>query len=304
MSNNIILKNWNPKGIYEYGFGIGYYFAGERRIMKNGKMIIKPHNPAKQIRIFEELLEFMVDTSKDNGGDLPFFVLDDCSPVKPNPDRVVDIIGKEPLLYVHLTKNVGSGGKDNIIQKVLGDRCKYVLRFDSDICLDKLNLSELSNAFEKYKNAWAITSCITYFARMTASTLPDNQRYFASSNIADFVAFRSSIFEDSGYSDPKCRRNHDGDQRLRMEATKGMKCYVDREITGKATPSGSGNTTKSSIKAARYVEITRPFIRVSYPKSGHPRFSLNKKKLHTAKNFYIEPMPFAEKLSKAVWDDE
>jgi hypothetical protein len=299
--SNIILKNWNPEGEYEYGFGIGYYFTKERTIMKDGEVITKPHNPSRQIRVFEELLQFMVNVSKENGGGFPFFVIDDCSPVKPEPDRVEEIVGDEPLLYVHLPKNVGCGGKENILQTVLGARCKYILRFDSDIRIDNLSLRELSKAFKKYKDAWAITSCITYFARVYAATLPEEQRYFAGSNIADFVAYRSSIFDKVGYFDPRCRRNSDGDMRLRIAAQLDMKCYVDRNITGKASPSGSGNTSDSTNKAARYVEVTRPFIRVSYPSRGNPRFALNKKKKNMAKGFYIPPMPFAEKLSKAVW---
>lgn len=298
---NIVLENWDHEGEYEFGFGIGYYFSGKRHVVKNGETIVKDHKPQKQIRLYEELLAFMVEVAKKNGGGYPFFVIDDCSPVVPEPDRVIDIVGDQPLLYVRLPKNVGCGGKENLLQRVLGERCKYILRFDCDIKLDKLSLKSIRKAFKKYKDAWAITSCITYFARLHAATLPDKQRYFAGSNIADFVAMRSSIFNKVGYSDPKCRRNNDGDLRLRIAAQTGMKCYVDRRITGKAPPSGSGNTYERSVKSARHVETTRPFIRVSYPTNGHPRFMLNKKKKETAEGFFVPPMPFADKLANAVW---
>lgn len=299
--SNIVLNNWEPEGFYDFGFGIGYYFSGERYVVKNGETIVKDHRPQKQIRLYEELLEFMVETSDKNGGNFPFVVINDCSPIIPEPDRAVDIVGNHPLLYIKLPENVGCGGKENILQRILGERCKYILRFDCDIKLDVLSLSSLKKAFEKLDNAWAITSCITYFARLQASTLPVNQRYFAGSNIADFVAMRSSIFKRVGYSDPLCRRNNDGDLRLRIAAATGMKCYVDTKITGKAPPSGSGNTYERSLASARHVETTRPFIRVSYPVNGHPRFSLNKNKLEKAKDFYVPAMPIAEKLVKAIW---
>jgi hypothetical protein len=299
--NNIILKNWDFEGINEFGFGIGYYFSGKRFTAKDGKTVITDHKPQKQIQLYEELLDFMVDISKKNGGGHPFFVINDCSPIVPNPDRVEEIVSDNPLLYVRLPKNVGCGGKENILQRVLGERCKYILRFDCDIRLDGLSLKEIKKAFVKIKDAWAITSCITYFARMYASTLPPDKRYFAGSNIADFVAMRSSIFDKVGYSDPKCWRNNDGDLRLRIAAATGMKCYVDREITGKAPPSGSGNTYERSLSSARHVETTRPFIRVSYPSKGNPRFALNKKKLESAKGFYVPALPIADKLANAVW---
>jgi hypothetical protein len=300
--NNIIIENWDKKAKYTYGFGISYYFTGKRQIVKDGKTIIKECDSRKQINVFEELLQFMADTSDKYGGNHPFLVIDDCSPVKPIPDRVLEILGNRPVVYLRLPVNIGAGGKENIIQKVLSERCKYVLRFDSDIKLDNLSLPSIKKAFEELKDAWAITSCITYFARVYAATLLPEQRYFHGSNIADFVAMRSSVFKKVGYADPKLRKNMDGEMRLRLLSSLDMKCYTDREIKGKAIPSGTGGNLKINNECARYVEMTRPFIRVSYPKNCNARFMLNKKKKDLGKGFYVPALPFAEKLCKAIWE--
>lgn len=302
MDNNIIIKNWDKKAHYTFGFGMAYYFSGKRQTVSYGKTIIKEHDSRKQIETFEKLLRFTNAISKKYSGKHPFLVIDDCSPIKPNPDRVLDLLGSHPVIYIHLPTNIGAGGKENIIQRVLSERCEYILRFDSDIALDDLSLPSIKEAFESIPDAWAITSCITYFARMYASSLPPWNRYFHGSNIADFVAMRSSVFKKVGYADPKLRKNMDGDMRLRLLAALDMKCYTDRKITGKAMPSGAGGNAESNIECARYVEETRPFIKVSYPKSTNPRFRLNKKEKDSAKEFYIPALPFADKLAKAVWE--
>jgi hypothetical protein len=249
----------------------------------------------------EDTTAFLAEKLKDSGSEAPFVILDDASPERMDVDRLVEITKPFPFFYMRLPKNMGCGGKENILQYVLSQRSDYVLRWDSDIRLDGLSLENIAADFESMNDAWAITSCITYFARLEASQLPEEQNHFSGSNIADFVAYRSSAFEHIGYSDPELRVNEDGDLRLRALAKRGWKCYVDKRITGKAIPSGAGTPGGSRNKIGEYIAKTRPFIKVSYPKSGQFRIRLDKAAADTAKDFMIEPHPYAKKIAQALW---
>lgn len=301
MTTKIYMNNWDHDAKYEFGFGVGFHFSGKRHAMKKGVMTVTETNNAKDIVKFEGALAEMVTLSRDQGGNGPIFIVDDASPVSPDSGRLQEIIGDLPFLFFRLPRNLGCGGKENILQRVLSERCEYVVRYDADIHVENVNLEEVKQAFVDMPDAWAITSCITYFARLYASQLSEDVRYFSGSNIADFLVTKSSVYGEIGFSDPKLRTNDDGDLRLRALAAKGWKCYVDRTIGGKAAPSGAGADLSVRTELAQYVSDTRPFIKVIFPPGKTPRFTLNKKQTETAKGFTIPGHPFAEKLVEKVW---
>jgi hypothetical protein len=295
------MVRWDPKANYKFGFGCGYYLDGIRRVVSKGEFVERPVNVEKYQATMYNAVSFMVRCLAEAKETAPFFIIDDASPVKMDVERLIELTAPHPFLYLPLPENGGCGNKENIIQHVLSKRCQYVLRWDSDVTLDKLSLGDVEVAFKKMPDAWAITSCITYFARMDASRLPPGQHHFAGSNIADFVAYRSDAFKKIGYSDPDLRVNEDGDLRLRAIAKVGLKCYVDRRITGKAIPSGANVNVVDRAPIGEYIAKTRPFIRVVFPKRGAFRLVHNEKATATAKHFYIGPSPLAEKLSEKVW---
>lgn len=298
------MENWDKRGRYEFGVGVGYYFGGFRRSMRGGVLTEVPVPPEKQIGVFLDLLRLLSRIVDEDGTEAPFLVVSDCSPIEVDSDLIMDAIGDHPKLFTRLPKNLGCGGKDNVLQKVLGDRCDYVLRVDADVRLDDFSLEDLRTGFKKLPDAWAITSCITYYARLAAASLPPDQRWFASANIADLVAFRSSIFSYSGYSDPDIRNDPDAEQRLRMLGGYGMKCYTDRKITGKAPPTGGNATAAGRVKIGEHIAKTRPFIRVVFPKNeGTPRLVLNKSTAHTANGFIIPAHPYAKRIAAAAWEN-
>ena len=298
-----ILQRWDPNGRYKFGCGSGWYLDGTRRIYdRKGEYKEKPIDVDKYRRIMEETTEFMVSRLDEAGETAPFFIIDDHSPVELDMERLADIVDPHPFFGIRLPKNMGAGGKENILQHLLSRRVDYILRWDADVKLDTLDLGELEAAFEDMEDAFAITSCITYFARLDAST--HDKRYFAGSNIADFVAYRSEALERLGYSDPELRLNEDGDLRLRALAAHDWKCYTDREITGKAVPSGAGNASDDRSPIGEYIRDTRPFIKVVFPKNGNFRLLLNKTRpdyIDEAKDFYIGAHPIAKKLAEKLW---
>jgi len=297
------MANWDPEAEYQFGFGSGYFFAGKKmKKVRGGGVEEVPFNHEKQVKTFEELLEHLASVATKQRDGLPFLIIDDCSPMSLDPERLESIVAPNPLLWFRPSKNLGVGGKENIIQAVLGERCEFVAKFDADIKLDPFKLDDLVKGFKKHEDAWAITSCITYFARLEAASLPEKQRWFSGSNIADFVVYRSSIFDDIGYTDPAVRYNEDGEYRLRALAALGMKCYVDKELTGKASPSGAGASWEARLESGRFVDKTRPFIKVIFPKdNGTPRLTLDKKRVAEAKGFTIPPSPVANLLASRVW---
>jgi hypothetical protein len=76
---------------------------------------------------------------------------------------------------------------------------------------------------------------------------------------------------------------------------------VDKRITGKSIPSGAGTPGESRHKIGDYIAKTRPFIRVSYLKSGHFRIQLNPSEVESAKDFTVEPHPHAVKIAQSLW---
>lgn len=251
--------------------------------------------------MFLNTLRDMVALIKKQAPGSPVFVIDDESPVSPDLDTIQDIVGDLPFLYFRLPQNLGCGGKENILQRVLSERCKYIVRYDADIRVENVKLKDIKRAFKELPDAWAITSCITYFARLEASKLSDDVRYFSGSNIADFLVMKSEALKEIGFSDPELRCNDDGDIRLRALAGRGWKCYVDKTIGGKAPPSGAGANLEVRTRMGKYVSETRPFIRVIFPPKKSPRFTLDKKQAETAKDFYIPGHTYAEELAKRVW---
>ena len=295
------LVRWDPKGTYKYGIGCGWYLNGMRRVVSKGAFVEKPLNVERYRNIVCDTAEFLVEKLKDANETAPFVILDDQSPVKMDIERMIKITDPHPFLYVKLPSNMGAGGKENILQHILQQRCEYVVRWDADVKLDAPSFQELEASFKKLPDAFAITSCITYFARLEASLLPARQNHFSGSNIADFVAYRSSAFKELGYSDPMLRINEDGDLRLRALAKMDMRCYVDKRISGKATPSGANTGQDARVEVGNYIAKTRPFIKVVFPRNGSFRLTLNKKDSESAKDFHIGPHPYAEKLALALW---
>jgi len=293
---------------------MGYFFDGIRRTAGSATVEGKPLNAEKRFKIMEATLGAMLEEAKSASLDVPFVIVDDCSPTSFPADRFEELLRDRPFAYVRLLENKGAGGKENVLQRVLGVRCQYVLRCDDDVLLNRFRYEEIAQGFEELKDAWAITSCITLYARMDAASLPESQRYFRSGSIADFVAMRSSVFGAVGYSDPALRSNEDGDLRLRCLAVIGASCYVDRRLTGKAMPSGAGASLgvsgyEQKLKMGRYVEETRPFIKVVYPKGKTPRFTLNKKYMRETAEagakpvFYVPPSSEAEECVQLLWGE-
>jgi len=302
MGFSISMENWDSKAHYEFGIGCGYYFSGLRTVMRKGEMAEIPIAPEKQTAVFKETLAQFSDLAQAEGG-LPFLIIDDCSPVSLPIEELKEIVGDNPLLFIRPPRNLGTAGKENLIQRVLSERCKYVVRFDADVKFDPFTLDYFRDAFAELPDAWAITPCITYFARLDASNLPEDQRYFSGSNIADLAVMDSAIFDEIGYADPKVKWNEDGEYRLRAKAITGKLCYVDKEMTGTAKPTGGGGKPlEFRAKAGRYIDKTRPFIKVVYPKGKTPRLMLDKKRLDEVKEFYIPAHPIAERLANRVWD--
>lgn len=299
MAFSVNTENWDPKGRYEFGIAAGYFFAGRRNVMRKGVMTEIPVKHEKQLGIFKDTLAQFVELADGEGG-LPFFIVDDGSPVSPSIDELKEIIGDNPFLFVRFPRNLGVSTKENVVQRVLKERCDYVLRFDADVSFDPFDLDYFRDGFKANPDAWSITPCITYFARLDASQLPEKQRYFTGSNSADFLAYDSRIFDEIGYSEWKIRYNNDGDLRIRAKAV-GKFCYVDKHFTGKAQPSGGGTALEQRLKDSRYLEKTRPFIKAVYPKGKPARLMLDKKKVHLAKGFRVPAHPIGEKIAKAVW---
>jgi len=158
-----LLRNWDVEGHYEFGFGCGFYFSGKRQITKKGVTTAVPYNHEKQIKTFEETLAKMAASAKAEGG-CPFIIVDDASPVEVEPERIAEIVGENPMLYLRVDENVGVGGKENILQRALVDRCKYVLKFDVDVQFDSMPLDKIRKGFKTLADAWTITTCIAYFA--------------------------------------------------------------------------------------------------------------------------------------------
>jgi hypothetical protein len=295
------LARWDAKASYKFGLGCGYYLNGVRRVVSKGAFVEIPVNVEKYRSLMYRTTEFMVDRLKEANETAPFVILDDQAPIRMDVERLIKITDPHPFLYVRLPVNMGVGGKENILQHVLQERCKYMLRWDADVAMEALSLPDIESAFHKLPDAWAITSCITYFARLEAASLPARQNLFAGSNIADFVAYRCSVFKELGYADPALRINEDGDMRLRALAKLNMQCYVDKRITGKAIPSGANMGAPSRVEVGEYIAKTRPFAKVVFPRNGSFRLLLDKKKLDIAQDFYIGPHEYATKLAAVLW---
>jgi glycosyltransferase involved in cell wall biosynthesis len=300
--SKVILRNWDHEAHYQFGLGMGFYFNGYRQVMRKGEMVKLEIPLDVRMAVTNETLEHLVAQLRRHAGkDAPIVIIDDCSPAPPEPERWADIAGDNPFLYFRLPKNLGCGGKENILQSILAPRCEFVARCDDDVTLDDFSFQDIVDGFNELDDAFAITSCITYFARVEASQLPEGQRYFSGSNMADFVIYKSSVFDEVGYSDPYLRMNEDGELRIRIHAALNKVIYVDKMIGGKATPTGGGNTLEGRIRMSKYVEATRPFVQVIYPKKGVPRFRMNKKMAHEAKLFYVPAHEYATRMNAHLW---
>lgn len=299
--SKIILNDWDPDAHYRLGIGLGFYFDGKRRVVRKGETVIIEAPLAPRMELFQNNVRRLVEASRATGERVPVVIIDDHSPVEPDVDALAAIVAPNPFLYFRLPKNLGCGGKENILQSILAARCDFVARCDDDVTLEPFDFNDVLAAFDEIDDAFAVTSCITYFARLDASSQPEGVRHFSGSNMADFVIYRSSVFERVGYSDPVLRSNDDGELRLRIAGALDWRIYVDKTLTGKAVPSGAGAGLEKRRELGEYVKATRPYITVIFPKEGTPRYRLNKKMADEAKMFYVPPHPYAQRLIPRIW---
>lgn len=307
----LITRNWDPKAEYDFGIGFGYFFRGYRTWANlQGEWVRTPLGIESRIRNTFKTLRNLLDSARAYGKPSPVVIINDASPIPFPILNALRIVGDAPLLYAELPSNKGVGCKENIIQRILAERCKYIIRYDDDSLVYPFSFKQVKRAFRKdVPDAWAITSCITYFARMLSAKVPEETRYFTSANLADFAVFRSSIFGKVGYSDPKMRWNNDGDLRLRCLAFLDMNCYVDKKIIGRALPTGAGVDLNNRLKLAAYIQRTRPFIKVIFLNTTKtPRLALDRKAKEIIQSGvvkekvrFVPAHPWGEKIAEHVW---
>lgn len=294
---------WDPRAEHEFGFAVAYYFSGQRNVTRKREVVTVPVDPAVQTATFRETLRYFAERTRR---DYPFLIIDDGSPVRVKYKDLLRLVDPHPLLFVRFERNRGIGAGRNLLQRVLSERCEYVVRFDADVTFDGFTVDAIRQCFAENPDACGYTPCITYFARLAAAELPPDQRWFSGSNCADMIAWRAADLHEMGYADAELRWNVDGDQRLRALAALDKRIYVDRELGGKAPPSGGGGDHEMRVEMGRYIAETRPFIKVAFPKNrGTPRLLLNKKYVaeHGANGFRVGGDAMAEYVANVAWRD-
>lgn len=299
--SKIVMRNWDPEARYRFGIGLGFYFNGKRVVVRKGETVTIDAPVEPRMRLFHDNVNHLLSEARNAQDATPLVIIDDQSPVEPDVEALAEIAGDNPFLYFRLPKNLGCGGKENILQRLLSERCEYVARCDDDVTLDPFDFDEVLAGLAGLDNAFAVTSCITYFARLDAANQPEDQRHFSGSNMADFVIYKSTVFDHVGYSDPMLRSNDDGELRLRIQGALDWRIFVDKMLTGKAPPSGAGAGLEKRRELGRYVQATRPFITVVFPKEGTPRYRLNKKQAAEARLFYVPAHPWAQMMLPRIW---
>jgi len=275
--------NWNNEP-GEFAVGVPIYYGDER----------KRKNNLKRLDASLALL------AAANPG-ATFLLLDDGSPAPVDVDHFSPILGNVAWAYAR-QENRGAGGAYHALQVALSP-CRYVANLDADVELDDpLALQHAAEGFDANPDAVIISSNITYFARMWFAQNPDGGRWVSGANSADFRLYKSILLGEVGYVDPEIRRLEDGEFRLRMEALHGLKVYVDRLITGKATP---GMTDAARAEENVPMVLSRsPWAQATRRRDG--RFlSLRLRAKAREQNWqdrYVGPAPYALALRDALWE--
>jgi len=257
---------------YDCVVGCGYYFSGYR-VDSHG--VKKPErNVANNFTPMLRSLDSLRMDEKESKANWLYVIVNDLSPF--DSKEIWESVQKcNNYIYVWLDKNVGCGGKENIIQSISSRYSKRLFRFDADVNLTSTILP-LFEAFDNIHNLACATINAGFMGGMLTYNQP-NERYISTTQIGNAVIWNTETFEEVGFSNPNLRYFDDLDL-VYKALHKGYESVMVTSVTGKTRSSGCGGTMDFSKQkdSANILVESNPLVTYHLSSKGKPHIRYNK----------------------------
>jgi hypothetical protein len=258
------LYNFRPQS-YKVVVGAGFYY-NNTKIKSDGKLV--KTNSSTFFKNFHHTIDLLKeDPACENA---LFVLIDDCSPTK--LDRMVSWTDR-PFIYIELEKNVGVGGKENILQYFAVNFAEYLFRIDNDVKLLD-SVQPCFDIFEKESSAGIVTINAGFCAYHLMKKCKKDYVQSGSA-IGNATLIPSRLFEKISYSMPQLRFFEDIDLYSKFKY-QGYHSYMSKLTKGNTNSSGAGINFERRQEMADILTASNPLLQYHLNKKGMPIFSMSK----------------------------
>lgn len=289
MDAEIIKRNFNPNKHYTYLIGVGYYINDLGELKKYRRTIQRSLNIlAKETREYYDSNNLFVLI--DDDGDFPIDL-----------DGIEELEGL-PTIQITLDRNIGAGGKENILEYLATLSSELYFRFDSDVLLTTPILRPIHNFLKENDRISFVTINAGFMGSIYEKERKETGKSFIeTAQIGNAVGCWTELFNDIGYSDSLLYYFHDLDMVYKAKRL-GLKSGMLMTTKGRTKSSRRTALINMKIGEAQYLHKVAPYLKISYLKKDNmPIIRYNPNKPSLFENRYNPPSPLAIALGNSIF---